>query len=218
MNPALSQLLPAMVSYVTEHGGYVTKTKLLKLLYLCDVEYYRVHRKTLTGFEWKFFHLGPWAREFDTLLEELTAQGTLLESVGSRPEFDTKFYRTPEPYDLDRLFASYREQWPVKIVLDRWGGSSTAEILDYVYFHTEPVEHGIRHEPLDFTRIPEQTPPAYVRQASGKTVREIQEMRSRFRQEMARKKQEAKKEFQFTAPRYDEEFFTALAKLDETNL
>lgn len=41
MNPHLKNLIAAVVSYVTEHGGYITKTKLLKLLYLFDVEYYQ---------------------------------------------------------------------------------------------------------------------------------------------------------------------------------
>ena len=41
-------------------GSYFTKTKLLKLLYLFDVEYYRIHRIIFfTGFSWKFYHLGP---------------------------------------------------------------------------------------------------------------------------------------------------------------
>ncbi len=42
MNQALVKLIPAIISAVVERGGYVTKTKLLKLLYLFDVEYYRL--------------------------------------------------------------------------------------------------------------------------------------------------------------------------------
>jgi hypothetical protein len=42
INP-LTELITAIVSYVTERGGYITKTKLLKLLYLFDVEFYRAH-------------------------------------------------------------------------------------------------------------------------------------------------------------------------------
>ena len=53
----IDNLIPAVVTWVVEHDSYVTKTKLLKLLYVFDVEYYR-HRSTFTGFGWKFFHLG----------------------------------------------------------------------------------------------------------------------------------------------------------------
>ena len=50
MNPNLSELILAVVSYVTEHGGYITKTKLLKLLYLFDVEFYRACGRTFNSF------------------------------------------------------------------------------------------------------------------------------------------------------------------------
>jgi len=52
------RLFAAIVSYVEERGGYVTKTKLLKLLYIFDVEYFRARRQTYTGFAWKFYPRG----------------------------------------------------------------------------------------------------------------------------------------------------------------
>src|SRR4029077_8152212 len=100
MNVALSQLIPALIFYVTERGGYVTKTKLLKLLYLFDVEFYRIHGITFTGFEWKFFHLGPWTGEFDALLEKLVAHETIVETKSTKSDFETKFYRAKEAADL----------------------------------------------------------------------------------------------------------------------
>lgn len=48
MNRTVEQLIPAIVSYVNEHNGYVTKTKLLKLLYLFDVEFFRTNRRIFT--------------------------------------------------------------------------------------------------------------------------------------------------------------------------
>ena len=77
--PNIEKLIAAIVTWVVGEGSYVTKTKLLKLLYLFDVEYYRAHRETFTGFGWKFFHLGPWAAEFDPALDELVNRGTLLQ-------------------------------------------------------------------------------------------------------------------------------------------
>jgi hypothetical protein len=66
-----ARLFAAIVSFVQERGSYVTKTKLLKLLYLFDVEYFRAHRKIFTGLKWKFFHLGPWAAEYDWSITRL---------------------------------------------------------------------------------------------------------------------------------------------------
>ncbi len=229
-DPALTKLIPAVVAYVTEHRGYVTKTKLLKLLYLFDVEYYRQHRKIFTGFDWKFLHLGPWTAQYDGILEDLVTQGALAECSGSRPEYDAKFYKAPEPPDLFSLFESYSEESILKAILDRWGECSTGEILDYVYFHTEPMEHGVRNQPLDFSRVSEQPPPAYIRRPSGKTRHEIEDARRKFLEgrslgpALARMPSMgprvnapagySRERIDFTPPRYDEEFFAALAKLD----
>lgn len=214
MNPAVRQLIPAIVSYVNEHGGYVTKTKLLKLLYLFDVEHYRIHGKTFTGFSWKFFHLGPWAKEYEEALQILVAQDDLIETESTRPEFETKFYRASETHDIERLFTSIKDWAALKLVLDRWSESTTGEILNYVYFRTEPMEHGTRNEPLDFRTIQAESPPKYSRSSSGKTPREVEALRRKFREEIANRVRETRTAF--TPPRYDEEFFEALSKLERT--
>lgn len=215
MSLQLRQLIPAMVSYVNDHGGYVTKTKLLKLIYLFDVEYYRANRRTFTGFTWKFFHLGPWAREFDPVLDELVGAGVLLESQSTRPEYDTKFLRSDSPYDFSSLFASFRDESALRTVLSTWAESSTGEILDYVYFRTEPMEHGIRNEPLDFSVISEDRPEKYTRPASGASAKLIAKMKQDFASRLGAAQQSSPpKPFDFTPPSYDEEFRAAIAKLD----
>lgn len=212
MSNPLSELVTAIVSYVTEHGGSVTKTKLLKLLYLFDVEFYRAHRKTFTGFEWKYFHLGPWTKEFDPLLENLIASGDITEYLVERPDFDAKFLRSSEPISLKKAFSDFKDEILLKSLLDTWGQSSTGEILDYVYFRTEPMEHGVRNEPLDFSRILGDLPEAYKRPSSDKTTGEIKKMRREFSETLAKRLQSPR--FEFTAPRYDEEFHAAMEKLD----
>src|SRR5713226_4367588 len=134
MNPAIERLIPATVSHVNEHGGYMTKTKLLKLLYLFDVEYYRIHRQTFTGFSWKFFHLGPWAREFDPLIEELVRTETLVETTSAKQEYETKFFRAAEPRDMNGLFPTFADESLLLSILNTWSDAPTGEILDHVYF------------------------------------------------------------------------------------
>ena len=216
MNQSLPELIVAVVSYVTEHGGYMTKTKLLKLLYLFDVEFYRAHGRTCTGFQWKYFHLGPWTREFDPLLENLLTKDELTEHVGERSEFDTKFLRASEALDLRKAVGGYGEEAILKSVLDTWGPSTTGEILDYVYFRTEPMEYGVRNESLDFSKILQQVPGLYKRTPSKKPPGEIKALRTQFGQKIAA--QLAGPNFQFTPPRYDDEFRAAIEKLDAGEL
>ena len=212
MNDRLTELLVAIVSYVTEHDGYVTKTKLLKLVYLFDVEFYRSHGRTFSGFQWKYFHLGPWTRDFDPVLDYLVSSGDLTEHIVERPEFDAKVLRSATPANLRKPFDNYRDEAILKELLDTWGPSATGEILDYVYFQTEPMEHGVRNENLDFSRILQQVPGCYKRTASHKTDGEIKRLRREFGQKVAARL--SSPTFQFTEPRYDEEFRAAMEKLD----
>jgi hypothetical protein len=215
MNPAIRELIPAIVSYVTDHGGYLTKTKLLKLLYLFDVEYFRVHRRTFSGFNWKFFHLGPWTPEFDPIVQDLVDGGDLTEASSTRTDYETKFYRTLEHLELEGILKSYTDEAILREILDVWGDRTTGEVLDHVYFRTEPMELGSRNEPLDFNKVAEQAPPKYVRSASGVKEKDLEAQRERFAKCRASRGEGQKSAFSFTPPNYDEEFLEALAKLDQ---
>lgn len=214
MNPALPELIPSLAYYVTERGGYLTKTKLLKLLYLFDVEFYRAHGSTFTGFNWKYFHLGPWTNEFDPLLQELVEDETLIETKSFKTDYETKFYRASEPSDLGKLFEKFSDQAILTTILNTWAESSTGEILDYIYFHTEPMEYGIRNQPLDFSRIVQQPTQKYVRTSSGKSTKEIAAARRQIQEILKKVAATRGGYFTFTPPKYDEEYLAALEKLD----
>ena len=214
MNPVLPELIPALVFYVTERGGYVTKTKLLKLLYLFDVEFYRAHGSTFTGLHWKFFHLGHWTNEFDPLLQELVEDEAIVETKSLKADYETKFYRASEPSDFGKLFEKYSDQAILTTILNMWAESTTGEILDYVYFRTEPMEYGIRNQPLDFSRIVQQPAQKYVRTSSGKSTEEIVAARRQIQEILKNLADKKESHFMFTPPKYDEEYFAALEKLD----
>jgi hypothetical protein len=211
MSSDLSKLIPTLVAYVNARGGYVTKTRLLKLLYLIDLEYYRSHNATVTDFTWRYLHLGPWAAEFDPILEDLRKTNALQERQSTHSDFETKYFQSESSPNLRPLFSSYAEESIAKNVLDLWGDRTTAEILDHVYFHTEPMEFGIRSERLDFSKVAPNPPPIYKRTPSGKTSAEIAAMRKAFE---AKKTHAVQPQFEFRAPQYDEEFRTGMAKLE----
>jgi len=209
----IEKLIGAVVTWVVAEGSYVTKTKLLKLLYLFDVEYYRAHRATFTGFCWKFFHLGPWTTEFDPVLEGLVEKGVLLQQQSNR-DFETVFYKPGERIDPREPFTNVKDEYILRGVLKAWGTRTTGEILDYVYFQTEPMEAGIRNALLDFSVIQSERQPVYSRSSSGKTKAEIQKLRTKFAAQQAQRKASQNQPFAFTPPKYDEEYLDAMAKLE----
>ncbi|HET8580808.1 MAG TPA: hypothetical protein VFL31_07400 [Nitrospiraceae bacterium] len=209
----VNYLIPAIVTWIVDHDSYATKTKILKLLYLFDVEYYRRYRHTFTGFSWKLFHLGPWAAEYDPALSGLVAHGVLSEQRSNASEYDTAFYRPAERVETRRAVPTVGDESILLQVLKRWGTRTTGEILNYVYFQTEPMEAGIRNQALDFSVIPAERPVVYSRSASGKSPADIRKLRVQFEKRQAERKDKERQPFPFTPPKYDDEYFEAMAKL-----
>ena len=98
--------------------------------------------------------------------------------------------------------------------LGRWGTRTTGEILNYVYFQTEPMEEGIRNQPLDFPLISTARHAAYSRSSSGKSPAAINKLREQFKHRQSERKAESQRPFSFTPPKYDEEYFEAMAKIE----
>jgi hypothetical protein len=211
MNPSLTKLLPAIVAFVAERRSYVTKTKLLKLLYLFDLEWYRIHGTTFTGFDWIFHLLGPWTSEYDPVLDVMYANEHLRRRSGN-DNFDTEFIATDEKIFPRELFDSREDERILENVLLTWADKTTPEILDYVYFRTEPMVAGRRGERLDFTGVSDQPPVKYVHKSSRKE--EIDALRAKIKERLNEIPQQPKKVIAFTPPHYDDEFFNAMDKLE----
>ena len=72
-NPVItiSDLLYVVLSsYMERIGSMPTKTKLLKLAYLAEVEYLRQHGERLTGAQWIYFLYGPYIDGYDDILQQ----------------------------------------------------------------------------------------------------------------------------------------------------
>lgn len=212
MNSNLTKLIPAVVSAVNERQSYVTKTKLLKLLYLFDVEWYRTHQETYTGFDWMFHLLGPWTSEYDPTLEILVANENVKKRSGG-DAFDTEFFTTDEQVFLNRIFEDAKDSLIFEKVMSTWGNKTTPEILDYVYFRTEPMRSAKRGEKLNFSSISERPPALYTRGRSGRSTEQIAALRRRISERLETEKKEPQ-DVTFTPPKYDDAFFEAMDKLE----
>ncbi len=215
MNPNLQNLIAAIVSHVTAQGSFVTKTKLLKLLYLFDVEFYRKHRQTFTGLNWKYYHLGPWTGEYGRILNELVDREELIRRPGTRTEHDTEFYSTPKVVPIKEALSDFSDENILRGILNTWGDKTTGEILDYVYFQTEPIAQGKRNELLDFSLIPVQAPQLYTRSSSGATQKEKIAFCKMIEEKKAARAANKTKAFTFTPPRYDDEYLQAIEAMEE---
>jgi hypothetical protein len=123
-------------------------TRLVKLIYLADLEWRRTHEgEPLTDLTWKFLHYGPYAIEFAELLANPEMEVKELESGKVARRFDFS------PGDLDRPVVPEGIASVVRKLLKRWGDADLNTLLDHVYFDTEPMENAKRVELLDFSTV-----------------------------------------------------------------
>ena len=141
-------LYTVLSSYMERIGGKPTKTKLLKLAYLAEVEYMRQHRKRLTDASWIYFLYGPYIDVYDDILN----QDFEVEEVETEDEY-TALLVSSAHRTSDRE-PSYDSKMAVSAVVNEFGSLTLKDLLNHVYFETEPmiaVER--RGQPLDFSTV-----------------------------------------------------------------
>jgi hypothetical protein len=131
----------------------LTRTKLVKLVYLIDVARAEGLGRTLTGLRWRFLHYGPYAPELGSALEELESR----EAIFGGSFGDATLYRGARD-------VPDAGNWPASVcmsvdrVVDEWAGAELNKLLDHVYFHTTPMQGVRRGEDLDFSIVERERP------------------------------------------------------------
>lgn len=203
-------LIVALISAIREREGTPTKTKLLKFLYLADLASYRATGETVTSFDWIFFHYGPWTYEYDQILSEMPHLISRERVPLSQDEGEAEIFGTSEVVDLEEVLPSYEAVHELTLALDAFANRSLAEILDYVYFETEPMEGAIRDTELDFSKIEVgKRIRSYRPSQSAAAQFRIKEVRQQFRSMQADRKVIAP-----LAPNYDDDYFELMEQLD----
>ena len=209
-----SQILKHLITHLAvelrDAGSSIGKTKLVKLLYLIDVENWRRRRKTLTGLEWRFYHYGPYAFEIEDALNELafdipqesftTDRGD--EAFSFRPDWGLRS-------DLGKTVSS-RELSLVNRVIEEWGKVELNPLLNHVYFYTEPMRDAKRGDVLDFSAVqPPKRKTATYKKVSLPPER-LAEYRARFQEAKSKRVRRPL----LRKPRYDKVYWDAVARMD----
>ncbi len=150
----LQNLIKYIVTKIADAGGVLGVTKLVKLLYLVDVEYYRRHRKLLTGLDWIFHHYGPYSFEIPYAIRNLDLN--IQQEDVSIGEGRTIHRFKPvygQEVDLSEVIPT-SDSMLVEKVIDRWSLEDLNRLLSYVYFDTEPMRDAEVGKSLDFNKIP----------------------------------------------------------------
>jgi hypothetical protein len=119
------------------------KTRVIKLAYLVELEYYRRNQQRLTSIEWIYYKYGPYVMDFDSILSDKNIE------IGD-DDSDFKSLRVIDETSLPTI--PKENKLIISHIVKRYGADDLQNLLDYVYFDTEPmmcVEK--RGEILDFS-------------------------------------------------------------------
>jgi len=129
-------------------------TRLVKLLYLSDLEWRRLHGgEPLAELDWRFLHFGPYPTELASLLGGLDVEETEFTAgkIVHRLAFGPEELRDQQVPDEVRSVVAR--------LVKTWGDADLNTLLDYVYFETEPMENARRGERLNFSQLRRPSPP-----------------------------------------------------------
>jgi hypothetical protein len=122
-------------------------TRLVKLMYLAEVEYFRQERERLTDLTWNFYLYGPYPASLTRVLGE--------------PELEFNEWKTGKISKhivrnedvFERAKADPNTELIVTRLVKEWGDADLNQLLDYVYFETEPMQNAKRGDHLDFSTV-----------------------------------------------------------------
>lgn len=200
-SPVLQNLIKYIVARISDAGGTLGITKLVKLLYLIDVEYYRRHSKLLTGLDWIFYHYGPYSLEIPDIIRSLDLDIPQEDvSIG-----DGHIIHQFKP--VYRHEADISEVVPtsdvmlVEKVIDRWAIENLNRLLSYVYFDTEPMQDAELGKSLDFSKIPK---PKFRRSFRENELKLTSEELAQFRTRLMEHKRKRAEMMQMAERQYHE--------------
>ncbi len=117
-------LILQCIKYGADSDGKITKTKLAKLVYLCDFASYYQTLNPISGFEYRKLQQGPVAIEFFDIIDN--GESICTERKGKATM--VTLLEQPDDSVLER-----REIELVKAICKKWKGATTEQIVDFTH-------------------------------------------------------------------------------------
>ncbi|PKN37667.1 MAG: hypothetical protein CVU62_08050 [Deltaproteobacteria bacterium HGW-Deltaproteobacteria-2] len=148
-----------LIKYITCHASYndikLTTVQLVKYIYLADLYYARYHNgETITHYPWRFIYYGPYCSEVMQSIDTAVSTGLI-----SRMTYESKF--SDKDYNIfsckDDKYEELRKFFPLEVISElkekiKKFAYDTPQLLDYVYFETEPMKNVDKGDLLDFSK------------------------------------------------------------------
>jgi hypothetical protein len=140
------KLLLYIVDQLQDMDGQVSTIRLVKLLYLIDLDYFIRHKNTLTEINWVYYRYGPYFFELGDILRSASIDLDTREFVTTAGRGLT--FKSLEEQDISKLVDFTTEQ-QINRIIKRWALEDTPILLRFVY-NTPPIKFGERGKSIDF--------------------------------------------------------------------
>lgn len=125
--------------FVRSTQGHITKTQLVKFLYLADLYAIKWMGKQITDLEWVYYHHGPWQDEIQAALDRMDGkeihqvncerETVLIQLGAAAPQID----ELGLPESMKLMLDNIRREWAGA------GNENLQKLLEYVY-ETAPMK------------------------------------------------------------------------------
>lgn len=143
-----------LIAYIIEHlSGKITKTQLVKLAYLADLESTKFTNSQVSDIQWLRYHYGPYDKHLDERLGFLQQNGFIeikQQNKVSDPD-KTYFIFNYTGKSVDPNLEPVKKDI-VDTIIKQFGSFTLNSLLKYVY-DTEPMKGAKKDEPLDLKKI-----------------------------------------------------------------
>lgn len=139
------KMLDKLIKYfVCETKGYITKTQLVKFIYLADLYAVKWTGKPLTDLDWRYYHYGPWNEAIDKALADMEGVEIFQEDQGNATLIKPI---SPESLKKDVDFSEGLRLMLNNIKKEWAGANKIEQLLDYVYQTAPMIEVKEHHQP-----------------------------------------------------------------------
>lgn len=126
--------------FVVKTKGHITKTQLIKFLYLADLYAVKWTEKQLTDLDWRYYYYGPWHQDIENTLKDLEQSNKII----TKSEGEAILIK---PNNMDKAIDYFNFSLSLELMLDNirreWAGSSQDKLNDLLYYvySTEPMKY-----------------------------------------------------------------------------
>lgn len=134
-----------LINQLSHYDIKFGKTRLIKIAYLLELQYYKINKKRLSDAKWIFFKYGPYPINYCNYLEQDEIHIT----------DDDGFIKIELKEDSELPSIPIEVTTIMNSLIMSYGNMELNQLLNFIYFNTEPMKYAKPKSELDFSKIVE---------------------------------------------------------------